>query len=438
MSHSAPFEGWTVEEAIRRTIDPALLDALAKARGLPSKFTPPFECVIWEHDPKFRRIARTSTAAITGEKASAVAEAGAKIETEFLSHLSAGRLVIKACRGKATGDPIILSPRACAYLRIYSAQNSILQDRTGSRDKFYDTRVFPVLLSEVAAEWLHGLGIAEAFKTLILDDPEVLLLGRRIVRMDSLHRDVFHAGQLPGYSAEFRWLVDFDVADLADRFVMPSATAAWQELPQPAKIYEQASQAIVGRWSALVRLLRGGHIVASGTHATTGEFIPIQRRQWARGNIAVDVRSGDLIEWQGSQAVVLWSGLELTMAARPESSGLIKSHVKPHIYERVPTRAIGHFVEGDPPKKAVARAAASAKLEQECAAWMIEVIQASPGKRTVSKLALVQQAREKWPALSERAALRAREHAIRATNAVGWAASGAPRKSMRQQSRRHD
>jgi hypothetical protein len=66
---------------------------------------------------------------------------------------------------------------------------------------------------------------------------------------------------------------------------------------------------------ALRTILIDGKIFARGTFVKTGTVNAINRPQWARQNLWVDVRSGDLLEEENNKLVPRWTGLMLVAPA---------------------------------------------------------------------------------------------------------------------------
>ena len=86
--------------------------------------------------------------------------------------------------------------------------------------------------------------------------------------------------------------------------------------------------------------------------------------------------------------------------------------------------------------RAITRVETAEASYQECVAWLMQIMQASPVKRTETKQSLWKQAQEKWAGtLSERSFIAARAEAIRLSGAKAWGAAGATKKSLRKSPR---
>jgi len=166
---------------------------------------------------------------------------------------------------------------------------------------------------------LFGLSLSEAFRKFVLEDPEIGTLGTMIVREEGRHAEVFGEGQYPGAFINFVWPLDVTASDLAFQFVRPVVSfVPGPPDPEPSKNIQRVSGALVERLQSLRRMLADGDIVAHGTYVNTGAFGPINRLQWARDGVSIDVKSGDLLREINNHAAIQWSGLALE--APPASS----------------------------------------------------------------------------------------------------------------------
>jgi hypothetical protein len=71
----------------------------------------------------------------------------------------------------------------------------------------------------------------------------------------------------------------------------------------------------VARIKILRNLLTSGRVVARGTFAMTGMVGKIDKQQWVRAGLSIDVRNSDLLEAGRTKPVVRWSGLTLHVPA---------------------------------------------------------------------------------------------------------------------------
>jgi hypothetical protein len=157
---------------------------------------------------------------------------------------------------------------------------------------------------------LIGLSLSDAFRQLVLEDPEITLLGKMIVEQEGAHGDVFNKGQYPGPYVDFNWPLDITASDLAFQFIRPLIfVIPGPPLPEASKAVQQVSGLIAGRLRALRQMLVTGRIDSYGTFAKTGNFGPMHRLQWARRGLLIDVEGGDLLQETDRQPAVLWSGV---------------------------------------------------------------------------------------------------------------------------------
>jgi hypothetical protein len=168
---------------------------------------------------------------------------------------------------------------------------------------------------------LFGLSLSDAFRQFVLEDPEISALGKTIVEEDGRHVEVFSEGQYPGPYVDFGWPLDVSASDLAFQFVRPVVFfVPGPPLPEGSEAVHRVSTVLSAKLRSLRRMLTNGQIVAHGTFVNTGMFGPINRLQWARSGLSIDVKSGDLLQEINNRAIVQWSGLALEAPATSEPS----------------------------------------------------------------------------------------------------------------------
>ena len=74
-----------------------------------------------------------------------------------------------------------------------------------------------------------------------------------------------------------------------------------------------ASDEAFGAWGAFVSSLRNGELVATATHAGTGERRDLDPVEWPYAGF-VDVRDGDLYELRQGHRALRWSAIKLRAA----------------------------------------------------------------------------------------------------------------------------
>jgi hypothetical protein len=166
---------------------------------------------------------------------------------------------------------------------------------------------------------LFGLSLSDAFRQFVLEDPEISALGKMIVEEDGRHVEVFSKGQYPGPYVDFGWPLDVSASDLVFQFVRPVVFfVPGPPLPEGSEAVHRVSSLLAAKLRSLRRMLINGLVVAHGTFVNTGMFGPINRLQWARSGLLIDVKSGDLLQEINNRAAVQWSGLALESPAKSE------------------------------------------------------------------------------------------------------------------------
>jgi hypothetical protein len=216
--------------------------------------------------------------------------------------------------------------------------------------------------------------------------------------------------------------------------------------PDPTPPIQRVAEVIVDRLRRLRQRLVHGELVAWATFVKTGMFQYINSLQWARPGLWIDVRGGDLLEEQQHKPIARWTGLSLL---RPEQNSLAQAHggfpnpmEQPGMFHVKGVASDGvrsSTIEPKPvPKKRSLVAAEARKaFRKVCAAWLEEIMRASPHERTESKESLWAKAKQKWPEMSERTFIAAWDDAVVNSGAIAWSASGAPRKALRKESSHH-
>lgn len=166
------------------------------------------------------------------------------------------------------------------------------------------------------ARQLDGLSLADAFRQLVLNDSEVQSLAPAVIRQGAIHQGVFRDGRYPGIFGPYEWPLNLSTEELEGAF---THTANKHPKIDPIRC---VSQVLVQRIQKLKDLLFDGVIVARGTWQITGEVKVIDRLQWARHNIYIDVRNSDLLEEENNKKVRKWCGIafevrDLSAAAQP-------------------------------------------------------------------------------------------------------------------------
>jgi hypothetical protein len=302
------FQGWTLLEALERTADPALWQACAAAKSEWERVRTPIPSApnaFFHHSP---------------EKIVALLqkyrEADSLLYSHFWQLLVDQKLIAYGSRNGSSEIPTLIHAAGWDNLAWPKRENSTVKERSSARTKIYNVRVFPVLQSPEAPMLLDGFGLGEAFRRYIIEDPEVIALGK-LVGTQGGNRAVFEEGNASGRPyGSFHWSLGLSAKDLAWEFVRPIIFFVSSPLPEPSPEISKASIVLADRCQALQRLLVTGRIGAIGTFAQTGETRPIDRMQWQRAGISVEIRNSDLCEMENHRPAVRWSGISLELPAR--------------------------------------------------------------------------------------------------------------------------
>jgi len=327
--------------------------------------------------------------------------------------LADGKLVVTGSVESPTTPPVPIDPQIFQALNGPGPTSSALEGQFGSGIEIFNIRVFPVLRAPNAASYLNGLSLADAFHRYVLDDPEVVALGKRVVKTAKRHADVFRDGMFPGPLNDSHWPLDATAESIEYSFV-PQSPSVDHWLPTPSAMISAVSAVLADRIQGLRNVLASGSICAFGA-SQTGIEGPIGRLQWLRSGISIDVRNGDLCDGQDHRAVPKWTGVSL----------------------RLPDAALpaNQPQNGAPSKIAEIRSKARAqtqtkeKCRVECVAWL-EGMMSNPEIVPRSKHDVWAEAQLKWPnKLAYRAFLKARGDAIANKQAWAWKAPGPKPKS---------
>lgn len=244
---------------------------------------------------------------------------------------------------------------------------------------------------------LFGLSLCDAFRMLILDDPEIIRLGKLVVEREPQHADLFRQGHFPRLGISYKWPIDLTASELAYDMTRPFITFTNDPPVKPSQTVELATKAIVEKLQSLRRLLVSGQVEAYGTFDASGAFGPIHRQQWARAGLLIDIRSSDLLEQIDNREVVRWSGLILETptpskpkVSRPGKRKIRKAkeptkfHVKPTEYAALRSATKRKPNSPQPPRRLSAQQASTAAAV--VALWPDGVPDALPVKTRDEKI----------------------------------------------------
>jgi hypothetical protein len=328
--------------------------------------------------------------------------------------LADGKLVIMGSFESPTTPPVPIDPQIFQALNRPGPTLPALEEQFGSGIRIFNIRVFPVLRAPNVASYLSGLSLADAFRRYVLDDPEVVALGKRLMKTTKRHAHVFRDGMFPGPLVDFHWPLDATAESIEYSFV-PQSTSVDHWLPAPSAMISAVSAALADRVQGLRNVLDSGRICAFGAFERTGVEGLIGRVQWTRPGVSIDVSRGDLCEVQDHRVVPRWTGLSLRLPHAPLPQNQPQSGPAPRIAEV--------------PAKAKAQIQTKEKSRVDCFAWLKSMM-SDPDVVPRSIDDLWAEAQDKWPnKLSKRAFLKARDDAIAETKAWAWKAPGPKPKS---------
>ena len=281
-------------------------------------------------------------------------------------------------------------------------------------------RVFPEIEAPDAIDRLVGNTVVEAFDRFVFNDPQRIQLQARAAAK---------GGEALAVGFECRllsavWPIDFGTAPV---WASPIGIARGCHSEEAETLCRAADSVLRKRFARLIGYLNSGELAAQGL-SQAGTMITIPRSFWQRDQSYLDLYKGDLLERAPDDERELsyrplFIGLTLV---RPEFVDRV-FHVKPISADQIPPITI------EPTPVQIGNAGASltssrTAAEWACTEWLIAMMKGSPDVRQSTVSDLWEQARHKWPSLTERGYHSARKNAVRETGAVAWSAGGAPRK----------
>lgn len=274
---------WKVRESIRRTVTPSLLEACATSirtwqkAGLPSELS--YRGSILNGAPPDRRLEVIFDAMHSSRTA---------VERQLIGHLGTGRLVAWGRPASALAHLQYIPKSAWTHLHFTSYDKSVAKERA-SKTQLIDVRIYPTLEAPNAVDLVSGRTLVEALSQFVFGDPQW------VARSEAASA----AGPgliAPGHGAHLYsaiWPVACGRGDWRSslRYIAPRMTQA-----------SRVANVLIGRrFAQLIGYLDRGHLCAEGTNAE-GRTVTIPRSIWVRDKAHIDVRNGDLVEYQPNAA----------------------------------------------------------------------------------------------------------------------------------------
>jgi hypothetical protein len=417
--------GWTLREAIRRTVDPDLLKQCVSAErewrkaSAPRRFVRSFGLV---HDDQsdeaapHRRLQNLRNAQLSAAEA---------VNEAFRPYLISGQLVAHGRRGSPLAEIVPIPPSTWKVLKIKDIKRSIVAEPVPNKTAIYAVRIIPALHADDIVDRLDNVPLVRAFDLFVFNDPHVSSLRKKAVARGGEPRTVGFQSRL--YHAY--WYVDHGTVSSDD----PTGFLLDGDYRSASRFAEQAMQ---DRFRRIVKLLIDGAIIAEGALFGQGALTEVSRAMWLRKTAVLDLYQGDFYDrypdpgGDGEDRVhPLYLGL---MLRRPKAEPPEKLHVKPIEHDLVPQTSSGPASSARHPveSKAARKVELRAQARRECSEWLAAEMRKSPGKRPFPKPHWREQAATRWGALlSYRAFDDAWDEAIAKTGAFTWAAAGAPKRS---------
>ncbi|HEV2630827.1 MAG TPA: hypothetical protein VGV41_19560 [Pseudolabrys sp.] len=415
----AEVAGWTLREAVRRTVDPDLLK----------------QCVSAERDWR-RAGARHLDLADDAETRDrqneqlqllrdAQLNAAKSVGEALRAHLISGQLAARGRRGGPLAEIVSVPASAWKLLTFTDFRRSVATEPAPDKTAIYDVRIVPALWADDALLRLTDQPLLRAFDLFVFNDPQVASLRKTAIARGGKPRTVGFQSRL--YHAY--WYVDHGTERDTD-------PAGFLLDGEPRS--RVAEDALRDRFRRIIKPLIDGEIVAEAALSGQGALVEISPAMWLRKTAVLDLYQGDFYDrypdpsGDGEERVApLYLSL---MLRRPKTGSAEKLHVKPidHVDVRPATTASTSKTHG----KGIRWAEDQHRIEHECYTWLADMMRKSPNRRTATNGELLAAARAKWP-ISERSFSAVRKRAIAETGAHAWRVAGATPKSP-QPNRRGD
>lgn len=413
--------GWTLREAIRRTVDTDLLRHCISAErdwrraGAPTRIVRSFgldrDAEAGDQGQKNRQARVLRNTQLSA--AHSVAEA-------FRAHLISGQLVARGRRGSPLAEIVFIPASAWKLLTFKNFRRSVVTEPAPNKTAIYDVRIVPALWADNIVYQLDNEPLLRAFDSFVFNDPQVARLRKLAVEGGGEPSTIGFQSRL--YQAY--WKVDHGIQPIDDPF------GFFMDVDD--RPFCRSTEVVLrDRFRRIVQLLIDGVIVAEGALNGQGAIVTISRAMWLRKGAVLDLYKGDFYHrypdpgGDGEKRVPpLYLSL---MLRRPRAESTEKLHVKPTEHDNARSSTATFVMETS--RKGALGAVARERAQLSCREWLAGLMRESPKKRTHTNDQLWTIAQKNWPGISERSFATARKLAMADTGAHLWGVAGATQKS---------
>ena len=281
--------GWSLEEAMRATLDDAVFEAIAELEAdhdaLERLATAAVNAVShWQDDD----LGRSEHARSIANKASEKLELAKRNAWDaFRKFAASGSLVAIGRPNGANGATQIIESDLWLAFTQYAFPSSAVADAQQTI-AFHSVRVFPLIDSPDAHDRLAGLTLRAAFQLSVLGDVEVQKTLRKAIMVEPELQAIMN---MEGSATRY-WPVDYSSADFPRDWRGLTRLLLGTELDLPEVL--EFGKLTKRKFGSFMELLRRGKLRASGLPTLEGQRQPIETALWRRGDLWIDFREGDL------------------------------------------------------------------------------------------------------------------------------------------------
>ena len=177
-----------------------------------------------------------------------------------------------------------------------------------------DPKALPPIHAPQVERRFIGQSLRDAFFEFVLHDPEVVAFAQLIKKSEG-YAEVFDEGQAPGPIVRFNWSLNGSATEFAADFCAPLGYGPDIPYERASANVTAVSKLLADRIGGLKKLFVSGKIIGRGTFATTGEVRNIDRLQWDREGVSIDVQNSDLCQLKNNKNETVWTGISLHCAS---------------------------------------------------------------------------------------------------------------------------